>query len=691
MVVRHLRRSLPILLAAGLALSLSASFTACDGRPEEPPPPTAASPAATPTPTAELTPSPTPTATPRQTATPTATATPSPTPAPAPTATPSPSPTATVAAPTPSPPAAPALAPCAGFECVESAPGAFEHRTWESGEAIDWTEGAFALETLTGRVHGYRVGPPYTEAPWDEGLKDYRVLSRRWVGARVTDTPAHLPGYPSIHGPTYLLLDRETLQVWRWPVRALNLAALSDDHVLFQDRSDGSFTLMTREGEATTLFSLPGVEGAIDEYSFFSPDGRTLVISVRVGPSDGGERVYRMPVTASRPEVLFEPEAPDGCGVITARANYSGAQPAWGQKGSWNDYYSIGWAEHPGPEPRIIRVDVHYYCPEQDRHGGEWRLFSWEGEALPVVAETRDAGSILASPLDGRDASAEPPCGGSPSPDGRYVAWQEGYPGGHKWHGHPPENPPWNQVVIADAETCEPVLRVLSAYTYQGHWEAQWLPNSEGFVVGVLGGHAVARVHPEPGLVRLPTVPSGPLWAQGPVPAPTGDGRYFAYEFAGVYDAARDRWISPGFALPSDSPPHAYQETFRNWGPVLWAETHDELRYGSGEWDTVLREGWFGGVFEWALLHPRIEFPPFDNELSFVVARTGGCVDLREQPGEGALALDCLPDGTGVFLNYDARWSARPNPLSSANDTLVRVRTEDDLEGWVPLDYLDHE
>ena len=298
MVVRHSRRSLPILLAAGLALSLSASFTACDGRPEEPPPPAAASPAATPTPTAEPTPSPTPTAMPLPT--PRTTATPSPTPTPTPTATPSRSPAATVAAPTPSPPAAPALTPCAGFECAESAPGAFEHRTWESGEAIDWTEGAFALETLTGRVHGYRVGPPYTEAPWDEGLKDYRVLSRRWVGARVTDTPAHLPGYPSIHGPTYLLLDRETLQVWRWPGRALNLAALSDDHVLFQDRSDGGFTLMTREGEATTLFSLPGVEGAIDEYSFFSPDGRTLVIAARAGASHGGEKVYRMPVTASR-------------------------------------------------------------------------------------------------------------------------------------------------------------------------------------------------------------------------------------------------------------------------------------------------------------------------------------------------------------------------------------------------------
>ena len=359
MVVRYLRRSLPILLAAGLALSLSPSFTACDGGPEEPPPPAAASPAATPMPTAEPTPSPTPTAmpspmprttaTPKRTATPAATATPSPTPAPTPSpvVTSTPAPTATPTAPTPSPSAAPALTPCAGFECVERAPGAFEHRTWEPGEAIDWTEGAFALETLAGRVHGYRVGPPYTEAPWDEGPTDYRVLSRRWVGARVTDKPPHLPGYPSIHGPVYLLLDRETLQVWRWPGRALNLAALSDDHVLFQDRSDGSFTLMTREGEATTQFSLRRVEGNLDENSFFSPDGRTLVISVRVGASHGGERVYRMPVTASRPEVLFEPEAPDGCRVITARANYSGARPAWGQKGSWNDYYSIGWAENP--------------------------------------------------------------------------------------------------------------------------------------------------------------------------------------------------------------------------------------------------------------------------------------------------------------------------------------------------------
>ena len=235
------------------------------------------------------------------------------------------------------------------------------------------------------------------------------------------------------------------------------------------------------------------------------------------------------------------------------------------------------------------------------------------------------------------DASAEPPCGGSPSPDGRYVAWQEGYPGGHKWHGHPPENPPWNQVVIADAETCEPVLRVLSAYTYQGYWEAQWLPNSEGFVVGVLGGHAVARVHPEPGLVRLPTVPFRPPMGPGAGPRPPRA------------TAATSRTSSPecttlraiaGYPRASRCPSTTHRmptEGRSGTGTaVLWGETHDELRYGSGEWDRwVLDEGWFGGVFEWSPLHPRIEFPPFDNALSFVVARTGGCVDLREQPGEG--------------------------------------------------------
>lgn len=694
------RRAPTILLTAGVAILLSAGLTACRDAPAEAPLTAAtATPTPAPTPTATLSspppPTPSPTRTPTPTATPSPSAAPTPLPAERPSRTPTPTPTpvrtATPGAATPTPTAAPALTPCTGFECVERATGAFEHRMWETGETIDWTEGAFALETLTGRIHGYRLGTPYAEGPWDEGPKDYRVLSRRWVGARTTDKPAFGPGRPATYGTWRLLLDRETQQVWRWPERALDLAALSDEQVLFQDRNDGSFTLMTREGEVATQFSLHGVEEYYDQHSFFSPDGRTLVISARVGAAHGGEQVYRMPVTASRPELLFEPEPPDGCRVTHVRTNYSGTLPAYGQKGS-RTLDSVGWSRNHGDQPRMILVDVYHYCPESDERGSQQLLFSWEGDPLLVDAWTGYAGSILGGPYQGQDPDAQPPCGGSPSPDGRYVAWQEGFPDRHKWHGQYPETRPWNRVVIADADTCEPIFRVLSAYTYQLLWEAQWLANSEGFVVGVLGGHAIARVHPEPKLVRLPALPPGPLWADGPVPAPTGDGRYFAYEFAGVYDSVRDRWISPGFALSTDSQPHARREEFRDWGPVRWGENHEELRYESGDWDRAwLDEGWFGGLYDWTLLPPSLEIPPFDNNLSFVVARTGGCVDLREQPPEQALALDCLPDGTRVSLSGDAWGPAFPHPLSSLDSALVRVRTADGLEGWLPLDYLDHE
>ncbi|MYH41605.1 MAG: hypothetical protein F4150_07590 [Chloroflexi bacterium] len=590
--------------------------------------------------------------------------------------------------------------------CVEPAGAAFERRTWEAGETIDWTEGAFALETLTGRVQGYRLVSPYTEAPWDRGPRDYRVLSSSWVGARVSDRPAHLTWYPQER--VYLLLDRETLQVWRWRHRSSHLAALSDDHLLFQDRRDGAFTLMTREGEIATRFSLRGVDEEQDAYSFFSPDGRTLVISVRVGSAHGGERVYRMPVTASHPEVLFEPELREGCRGITVRADYSGTWPAWGQKGS-RSLLSAGWANRD-PEPRMILVDVDHYCPESDEHGLERFLFSWEGDPLPVDARRFEHGSILGSAWLGQDARAEPPCGGSTSPDGRYVAWQEGFPDGHKWHGRPPEDRPWSRVVIADADTCEPVFRVLSAYTYQGLWEAQWLANSDGFVVGVRGGYAIARVDPEPGLVSLPPLPPASLWAPartsgdgayvdergailyvapGPTPAPTGDGRYFAYGFGGMYDAVRDRWLSLGVMWPRDAWT-TYLERPRDWDRVIWGETHEELRYGSGKWDREwLWEEWFGAFFDWTLVPPKLELPPFESELGFVIARTGGCADLHEQP-VGA-ALGCLPDGTRVSLSCDTACRAGRHLLTDEDDPLVRIRTGEGLEGWVLFHHLDHE
>ncbi len=114
MPLRDARRSLAVLLAAGLALSLASALAACSGAPEERPAPAATATPATPqpsgtpspTPVATAAPTGTPSPTPDATAAPIATPTPTPTADAAPTETPSPPSTAS-----PTPEAAPAETP----------------------------------------------------------------------------------------------------------------------------------------------------------------------------------------------------------------------------------------------------------------------------------------------------------------------------------------------------------------------------------------------------------------------------------------------------------------------------------------------------------------------------------------------------------------------------------------------------
>ena len=96
MPLRDAHRSLAVLLAAGLALSLASALAACSGAPDERPAPAATATPATPQPTGTPSPTPIATAAPTQTPspTPTATAAPTGTPTPTSTATPAPTPTA---------------------------------------------------------------------------------------------------------------------------------------------------------------------------------------------------------------------------------------------------------------------------------------------------------------------------------------------------------------------------------------------------------------------------------------------------------------------------------------------------------------------------------------------------------------------------------------------------------------------
>ena len=264
------------------------------------------------------------------------------------------------------------------------------------------------------------------------------------------------------------------------------------------------------------------------------------------------------------------------------------------------------------------------------------------------------------------------------SPDGRYVAWQDGQPVFIKYREHEylPEQP-WPAVVISDAETCEPLFRVRSAHL---HWFGNrwWLSNSEGIVVGMANGNLL-RVRPQPEIVRLPHY--------GGVPAPTGDGCYFAPHLAGVYNACEDRWIPTGF--------------FHGNGIASWGETHREIRY-------VLGGYWGEGWVEWLLLPPRIEFPPFDNTVAFRVARTEGCLVLRADPDAEAAALNCLPDGArltfaertdppgqredeqGYLLPLEHP-SIKVGSFRSAGGfpRWIYVRAETGVTGWVASPYLD--
>ena len=256
------------------------------------------------------------------------------------------------------------------------------------------------------------------------------------------------------------------------------------------------------------------------------------------------------------------------------------------------------------------------------------------------------------------------------SPDGRYVAWQDGQPVFILYHDYIPEQP-WPSVVISDAETCEPLFRVRSAFL---NWFAYqwWLSNSEGIVVATVNANLL-RVEPRPELVLLPYVG---------VPAPTGDGCYFAWAMSGVYDACEDRWIPTGFS---------YFIGFASWG-----ETHHEMRYIVGGY-------WGEGSVEWLLLPPRIEFPPFDDTVAFRVARTESCLVLRADPDAEAAALDCLPDG--ARLTFAERtdphgvredgWLEHPSIKvgsfigAGGSPRWVYVRAESGIRGWVASPYLD--
>ena len=467
MRVRCAPRSLPLLAVPGLALLLAISLTGCTGSSGDAPPPATATPAeATPTSIAIWTPSTTATPSPTASPTPDLTATAAPSPTASPTldltATAAPSPTAS---PTPDLTATAAPSPTASPTPSPTASPSPTPEPRRGIELIESAPGVFKQRTFdAGERIDWTHGIFVLDA--ETGLTEgYAVAAREWHGYYHRDGGWVTSRYEQPDGEWDLLLQRETGQSWRWPARALGLLAGSSEQLLFRDLSSrGGFMIVSSEMEEVARF---WIEGGGGTRALFSPDGQTIAL-------EAAGTIYLIRVDSAIPAILSGLHSGEGVGK--ARLD----------SGHWR---------YRGPGFRIWSSDADRF--DEARHEGE-HYFGWEGHPFS--------------------------CPGRPSPDGRYTAWFEGGPVFAAYEGFIPLDNPWPSVVIAEAETCTPLLRVLSARTEERVWSAEWLSTSDGLVIGVHDGYAIARVSPAVELVHLASPRTKGPWDTGFQPAPTGDG-----------------------------------------------------------------------------------------------------------------------------------------------------------------------
>ncbi|MDE2695745.1 MAG: SH3 domain-containing protein [Chloroflexota bacterium] len=430
-------------------------------------------------------------------------------------------------------------------------------------------------------------------------------------------------------------------------------------HLLFvEPTGDWPSQMTLANGEMEEVARLTADREVSEHTVVVSPDRQTFAVGSRT-------TAYLVSIESSRISVLFEPD-PDARNVRM-----------------WID------TKWKGPTVHVVFSHVVGTKEEARQHVSD-HFFNWEGE--PVLRP--------ACPSGGAPSTGWAVGSAWTSPDGRYVAWLDGGPAFTKYVGFARLDDPWPSLVIADAATCVPLFRVRSARTGELWWNAEWLATSEGIVVGTHDGYVIVRIRPEPEIV--PFLRGGGTWGAwqtGPQPAPTGDGRYFGYD-CNVYDAFEGRWVLPSDAIEDDDHGRGRVPESGGGSPCWWGDSHRE------RW-SVAGEGWGEGWVEWLLLPPKIEFPPFSEEIAFRVARTSDCLHLRSEPDTDGEILDCLRDGARVvFVRREypegtvksSYYPASVHPSIGLDERRVRsapvwvyVRTEDGVEGWVSHDYLEHD
>ena len=595
MLVRCARRSLPLLIAAALALLLSAGLTACTGeRAEAPPPPAVATPSpaptATATPTASATPAPSPTASPA----PTAPATPSPTPTP--TATPSPTPTATpsrhshrgaLATPTPTATPAPLItAEDLGIREVDTAEAlaaaGLTHVRYAAGEEAPWDPGLFLLDVATGEV--------------DAWARSLAALSEeeRTAASRASDDLAVSPSnrfvswadhgvlYDRHTGRTYAL-DRSRLEFDRW------WGTGPGERLLFRLATSGAFVAMDAELRPVARLELP----AGSRYT--SPDGGYILIRECV-ECEPGDRFHLVNLDdEANPEV------------------HSWVLP-------WK---TVRYRKTGEPLYRIDRLD-DLVALVADAGSGSCRVVRY-GLSGALLS---DSTIPCLSPWPGLLPRI--------SPDGRMLAATTSSVFADDRISS-----------IFDAATGEEILRVKSVYSFgltefgiYGDASGVWLADSSGIMVYTPRGPRIATIEG--------------AWEQASGwPSRDDPGRFFSLYPPQVTNRAGDVLTSISFGDPSAPIPDPEYEAFLvREERAGWGATGGTLRVRTTFFHT--QEGL--NAYPPLPLAPVIEQPPFEDRLLVEVV-VDTCLNLREERALDASILACLPNGAVAETDDYYSWN----------------------------------
>jgi hypothetical protein len=286
--------------------------------------------------------------------------------------------------------------------------------------------------------------------------------------------------------------------------------------------------------------------------------------------------------------------------------------------------------------------------------------------------------------LDGRieaEFAMDPDSGADFSPDGRLVALSDSSLVETQGEGATV----WRSTVVADARTGRPLFRVQGAWPGSGVrlQGSRWLADSSGFVVMTAGDPADPGANGEPKRFGYQVVSrdgTGARWLPfssdvryaAPVPSPVA-ATVFAIGRNAVVDLSNGKRAGVTFAE---------DQTSDFFGP--WGSEGKEIRFTS----PLLGHGI---SFPMLISSLRIEKPPFHDDFSFVVARTGSCLNLHEKPSRTATTNGCVPDGTLVARTVvPLENTSQPlGAIVEGPDRWVHVQAADGNSGWASANYLD--